>query len=71
LRAGRFDGETWAARQATTGRDIDLIAPDGSRTAVRATGVDRVSGALLVGDRRVLVGEVEHVRLSAPDGMTV
>jgi hypothetical protein len=30
-----------------------------------------VSGALLVGDRRVLVGEVEHVRLSAPDGMTV
>jgi BirA family biotin operon repressor/biotin-[acetyl-CoA-carboxylase] ligase len=71
LRAGRFDGETWAARQATTGRDIDLIAPDGSRTTVRATGVDRVSGALLVGDRRVLVGEVEHVRLSAPDAMTV
>lgn len=71
LRSGAFDGETWAARQATTGREIDLIAPDGSRTTVRATGVDRTSGALLLGDRRVLVGEVEHVRLSAPDRMAV
>ena len=71
LRSGEFDGETWAARQATTGREIDLIAPNGSRTTVRATGVDRTSGALLLGDRTVLVGEVEHVRLSAPDGMAV
>ena len=66
LRAGDFDGETWAARQATTDRDIDLIGPDGSRTTVRATGVDPASGALLVGDRAVLVGEVRHVRLASP-----
>ena len=71
LRSGEFDGETWAARQATTGREIDLIAPDGSRTTVRATGVDRTSGALLIGDRAVLVGEVDHVRLSALDRLVV
>ena len=56
-------------RQATTGRIVRLETPSGSEE-VRATGVDAVSGALVVadptavdGERRVLVGEVQHVRL--------
>jgi BirA family biotin operon repressor/biotin-[acetyl-CoA-carboxylase] ligase len=63
LREGRFDGPGWRARQVTTGRDVDLIDGDGSRTRVRATGVDAESGALLVDGRAVLVGEISHVRL--------
>lgn len=69
LRAGRFDGLGWTVRQATTGRIVRLETPSGSEE-VRATGVDAVSGALVVadptavdGERRVLVGEVRHVRL--------
>lgn len=64
LREGQFDAPGWSARQMTTDRDIDLIRPDGSRTTVRATGVDTDSGALLVGETRVFVGEIEHVRLA-------
>jgi BirA family biotin operon repressor/biotin-[acetyl-CoA-carboxylase] ligase len=67
LREGQFDAPGWSARQVTTDRDIDLIRPAGSRTTVRATGVDTDSGALLVGDTRILVGEIEHVRLAAAD----
>lgn len=66
LRHGRFDGPRWSDRQVTTDRDIDLIGADGSRTTVRATAVDAESGALVVGDRRVLVGEIARVRLAAP-----
>jgi BirA family biotin operon repressor/biotin-[acetyl-CoA-carboxylase] ligase len=67
LRKGRFDGPGWSARQVTTDRDIDLVGADGSRTTVRATAVDTESGALVVGDHHVLVGEVSHIRLaSAP-----
>jgi biotin-(acetyl-CoA carboxylase) ligase len=66
LREGRFDGEGWSSRQVTTDRDVDLIGADGSRTTVRASAVDPESGALVVGDRRVLVGEIAHVRLAAP-----
>jgi BirA family transcriptional regulator, biotin operon repressor / biotin---[acetyl-CoA-carboxylase] ligase len=66
LREGRFDGPGWSGRQVTTDRDVDLIGADGSRTTVRATAVDADSGALVVGDRRVLVGEIAHVRLAAP-----
>jgi BirA family transcriptional regulator, biotin operon repressor / biotin---[acetyl-CoA-carboxylase] ligase len=65
LRAGRFDGPGWSARQVTTGRDIDLIAPDGSSAKLRAAGVDVESGALLTDDGPVLVGEIGHVRLAA------
>jgi hypothetical protein len=50
----------------TTARDIDLIGSDGSRTTVRADGVDTETGGLLVGDRSVMVGEIAHVRLASP-----
>jgi BirA family biotin operon repressor/biotin-[acetyl-CoA-carboxylase] ligase len=66
LRKGRFDAPGWSARQVTTDRDVDLIDADGSGTTVRATGVDTESGALLVDDRSVLVGEIAHVRLTGP-----
>jgi BirA family biotin operon repressor/biotin-[acetyl-CoA-carboxylase] ligase len=72
LRSGRFDGAAWADRQLTTGRTINLLTPDGDET-VRALGVDGTTGALVVddpasiaGERRVLVGEVRHVRLAQP-----
>jgi BirA family biotin operon repressor/biotin-[acetyl-CoA-carboxylase] ligase len=65
LREGRFDAPGWSARQVTTDRDVDLIDTDGSRTTVRATGVDPESGALLLGDRSMLVGEIRHVRFPA------
>jgi BirA family biotin operon repressor/biotin-[acetyl-CoA-carboxylase] ligase len=66
LRDGRFDGPGWSARQVTTDRDVDLIDTHGARTTVRATGVDTESGALLVDDRSVLVGEIAHVRVTDP-----
>lgn len=72
LRNGRFDGLGWTVRQATTGRSIRLETPAGAED-VRAIGVDTVTGALIVsdptaggGERRVLAGEVTHVRLAAP-----
>jgi len=64
LREGRFDAPGWAARQVTTDRDVDLVDANGSRTTVRATGVDAGSGALLVDGRPVVVGEIAHVRLT-------
>jgi BirA family biotin operon repressor/biotin-[acetyl-CoA-carboxylase] ligase len=63
LRAGRFEGSAWSARQVTTGRLIRFEVTHGSET-VRATGVDPATGALLVGDRAILVGEITHVRLA-------
>jgi BirA family biotin operon repressor/biotin-[acetyl-CoA-carboxylase] ligase len=71
LRDGRFDGPGWSARQVTTDRDVHLIDADGTRTMVRAVGVDTESGALLVDDRSVLVGEIAHVRLTDPVGSNV
>jgi BirA family biotin operon repressor/biotin-[acetyl-CoA-carboxylase] ligase len=72
LRAGRFDAAVWEDRQLTTGRDIELVAPDGAATTVRALGVDGATGALVVADRAatsgrrpVVVGEIRHVRLAA------
>ena len=60
----------WTVRQATTGRAIRLETPTGIED-VLATGVDVVSGALMVTDlgrsgpeRRVLAGEVVHVRMA-------
>ena len=70
LRNGQFDATGWAERQITTGRDVELSAPDGAVTTVRATGVDAATGALVVadpdaptGERHVVVGEIRHVRL--------
>ena len=71
LREGRFDASGWSARQVTTDRDIDLIRPDGSRETVHASGVDTDSGALVVGETRILVGEIEHVRLATPTGSRI
>ena len=78
LRRGRFDVADWTGRQLTTGRDVELVAPDGSVESVRALGVDVSSGALVVdgqgGDaadeRHVLVGEVRHVRLASTGSVT-
>jgi BirA family biotin operon repressor/biotin-[acetyl-CoA-carboxylase] ligase len=73
LRRGRFDAAGWTGRQLTTGRQVELVGPDGAVTAVRALGVDAATGALLVedhgmptGQRSVVVGEIRHVRLPAP-----
>jgi BirA family transcriptional regulator, biotin operon repressor / biotin---[acetyl-CoA-carboxylase] ligase len=82
LRAGRFDGAAWAARQVTTGRTIRLETPGGDEV-VRALGVDAASGALVIGDalgadalgtdalgtdgrRAIMVGEIRHVRMAEP-----
>ena len=73
LRGGRFDVGDWTARQLTSGRLVELVAPDGTATTVRALGVDTASGGLVVddpatpgGERTVVVGEIRHVRLAAP-----
>lgn len=71
LRGGRFDGRAWADRQLTNGRPVRLELPDGAAETVLATGVDPASGALVVAEpdgreRRVLVGEIRHLRLDAP-----
>ena len=70
LRRGRFDAAAWTERQVTTGRQVELIAPDGAVTTVRALGVDAATGALVVedssaptGERQVVVGEIRHVRV--------
>ena len=72
LRAGDFAGGTWAARQVTTGRTVRLETSAGD-LSVLALGVDEESGALVVadpddrvGERRVMVGEIRHVRLDQP-----
>ena len=72
LRGGRFDVAAWADRQLTSGRDVELVAPDGAVTTVRALRVDPDTGALVVddnsassGERQVVVGEIRHVRVSA------
>jgi BirA family biotin operon repressor/biotin-[acetyl-CoA-carboxylase] ligase len=70
LRAGRFDGRAWEARQLTTGRMVRLDHGERQET-VRAVGVDADTGALVVADpggqngvRQVLVGEIGHVRIA-------
>jgi BirA family biotin operon repressor/biotin-[acetyl-CoA-carboxylase] ligase len=74
LFGGRFDVADWIDRQVTTGRRIELIAPDGSVEMTAARGVDALSGALRVAaptdgepdaERSVLVGEIRHVRVGA------
>jgi BirA family biotin operon repressor/biotin-[acetyl-CoA-carboxylase] ligase len=77
LRAGRFDLADWRARQLVAGQIVRLERPDGSDELVRAIGVDPASGGLLVeepeapaGERLVLSGEIRHLRLAAPEGVT-
>jgi BirA family biotin operon repressor/biotin-[acetyl-CoA-carboxylase] ligase len=78
LRGGRFDVADWTERQLTTGREIELEVPDGTRTRRRALGVDVHSGGLVVedpdaasGERIVHVGEVRRVRLADGAQVTV
>ena len=52
LRGGRFDVGDWTSRQLTSGRDVDMTAPDGVVSTVRALGVDSASGALVIEERR-------------------
>jgi BirA family biotin operon repressor/biotin-[acetyl-CoA-carboxylase] ligase len=73
LRDGRFDAQRWSDRQVTTGRAVELIAPDGAVETVQAHDVDAGTGALVVEDptapggvRQVIVGEIRHVRLAIP-----
>ena len=77
LRTGRFDRLGWTVRQATTGRAIRLETTAGAET-VRATGVDPLTGALLVEDprggaaeRSIHAGEVVHVRFADDARATV
>jgi BirA family biotin operon repressor/biotin-[acetyl-CoA-carboxylase] ligase len=70
LRNGRFDAQGWSERQLTNGRPVRLEQPDGRAETVQALGVDPETGALLVagdtpeaGPRRVLVGEIRHLRV--------
>jgi BirA family transcriptional regulator, biotin operon repressor / biotin---[acetyl-CoA-carboxylase] ligase len=78
LRGGRFDLADWTERQLTTGREVELERPDGSRDRRRALGVDADSGGLVVedtssptGERVVHVGEVRRVRLDGGVQVTV
>ena len=70
MRSGRFDLADWTERQLTTGREVELERPDGTRDQRRVLGVDADSGGLVVedtgsstGERVVHVGEVRRVRL--------
>ena len=74
LHGGRFDVADWVERQVTTGRIIEIVAPDGTSETVLARGVDAATGALRVAaptdaepdaERHVFVGEIRHVRLAA------
>jgi BirA family biotin operon repressor/biotin-[acetyl-CoA-carboxylase] ligase len=78
LRGGRFDVADWTERQLTTGHQIELEGPDGTRTRHRALGVDVASGGLVVEDpdatpaeRIVHVGEIRRVRLADGAQVTV
>ncbi len=71
LRGGYFDVAGWVGRQATTGREVDLLLPDGMTESVRAVAVDPLTGALVVadpnapdGERQVFSADVVHVRLA-------
>ena len=70
LRDDGFDAEAWRGRQLTNGVPVRLEWPDGTAETVAAMDVDTETGALVVGElggggvqRRVLVGEIRHLRL--------
>ena len=68
--AGWFDARSWSDRQLTTGRTVRIERSEGTEI-VRALGVEPATGALVVadaaapgGERRVVVGEITHVRVA-------
>jgi BirA family biotin operon repressor/biotin-[acetyl-CoA-carboxylase] ligase len=70
LQAEHFPADQWRWRQLTNGVPVRLEWPDGASETVSAIDVDSDSGALIVGElgvggqqRRVLVGEIQHLRL--------
>jgi BirA family transcriptional regulator, biotin operon repressor / biotin---[acetyl-CoA-carboxylase] ligase len=70
LRGGHFDVADWTTRQLTSGRPVRLDLPGGASLETRALGVDTGSGGLVVedlaapgGERTILTGEIEHLRL--------
>jgi biotin-(acetyl-CoA carboxylase) ligase len=73
LTRGRFDATRWASAQVTTGAEVEV---DGgaARVCGTATGVDGVTGALLLrtaageAPRRVTLGEVVRCRVGRPAG---
>ncbi len=74
LREDRFQASDWLSRQVTNGREVRLEHPDGTDETLSARGVDLETGALIVAapgsgqaDRRVVSGEIRHVRLASAD----
>jgi BirA family biotin operon repressor/biotin-[acetyl-CoA-carboxylase] ligase len=72
LRAGHFDIADWVDRQLTSGRPVRVELPDGTSIETRALGVDAASGGLVIedpaepaGERTILTGEIQHLRLPA------
>ena len=66
----RVDGTLKTSGRARYTRDVHLEHPDGSRETVSALGVDAETGALVVAaggrpERRILSGEIRHVRLGS------
>ncbi|HLA15612.1 MAG TPA: biotin--[acetyl-CoA-carboxylase] ligase [Candidatus Limnocylindrales bacterium] len=71
LRDDAFAMSTWTDRQVTTGREVILELPGGSRREAHAEGVDPRSGALLISPPSVdgpaipiHAAEIVHVRLA-------
>ena len=69
LRGGDFAGALWRERHLANGLPVRLEWPEGLVETVVAQDVDPETGALLVGStdgrsptRRVLVGEIRHLR---------
>ncbi|HEY7735261.1 MAG TPA: biotin--[acetyl-CoA-carboxylase] ligase [Candidatus Limnocylindrales bacterium] len=72
LRAGRFDLETWVARQVTNERVLVIERPDRTVEQVVGKGVNPRTGALVVTDldgrlQELLIAEIRHVRLAEAD----
>ena len=69
LRRGDFDGDAWTQRQRTTGRLLSVTTGGGTLEG-RGTGVDRLSGALLMetdGESLAVAwGEVVSCRVAEP-----
>jgi BirA family biotin operon repressor/biotin-[acetyl-CoA-carboxylase] ligase len=72
LRGGHFDIADWVDRQLTSGRPVRIELPDGASHETRALGVDAGSGGLVIedhaapgGERTILTGEIEHLRVPA------
>ena len=79
LRGGHFDIADWVDRQLTSGRPVRVELPDGTSIETRALGVDAGSGGLVIedlgapnGERTILSGEIQHLRLPAgPAGSAI